>query len=411
MTNTIINTTATTVSQTTNTQSQTRSAVNLMAASNQWASRPADERFWDLDEMDQAMTKWAGECKEAKRQLSQMRVEARDGEVVLVGPQGNPALFSNYAFGQFSARMGAPASYLRNLPSDLAARNLDYCLSVRASKGQEAEQANILIHVNGGLRIQAFTSDRYERIWNAQIVRWAKSLPQGWRVAPARPSGQQGERTRIATEADCLRNIHQGLGIKPGMTIAPAGLYASDHDCFIFMVNEDLTVRTPDGRTLSRGFFLKNSEVGDSALVLTMFLYDAVCGNHIVWGAENVREMRIRHIGDPARFAKTKVLPMVNALSQLSAVQDEERLRAAFRLVLGKNREEVVTALYNKRLASRTVLEQSYDTAAKWEHTHGDPRTAWGLASGMTRLSQATGYSDTREELDRIAGKVLELAW
>jgi hypothetical protein len=33
------------------------------------------------------------------------------------------------------------------------------------------------------------------------------------------------------------------------------------------------------------------------------------------------------------------------------------------------------------------------------------------MASGITRLSQATGYSDRREELDRIGGRILELAW
>jgi len=411
MTNMTINTTATTVASTPTTNSIGKSGVHLEQASAQWANRPVDERFWDLAEMDTATTKWASECREAKRDLKAMRVEAKDGEVVLVGPQGNPALFSHYAFGQFSARMSAPAGYLRTLPAELAARNLEHSLQVRATSGQETEQANILIHLNGGMRVQAFTSDRYERIWNGQIVKWARSLPEGWRVAPARPTGQDGERVRIATEADCLQNRLEGLGIQPGNRIAPAGLYASDHDCFIFMVNESLTVRTPDGRSLNRGFFLKNSEVGDSALVLTMFLYDAVCGNHIVWNAEGVRELRIRHIGDPAKFARTKVLPMVNQLSQISAAADEDRLRAAFKLSLGKDRDEVVKALYSKDLAPRTTLEAAFDTATKHQHTHGDPRTAWGMASGITRLSQATGYSDRREELDRVGGKILELAW
>ena len=44
---------------------------------------------------------------------------------------------------------------------------------------------------------------------------------------------------RIATEADVLRGAGFGLSIRVGDKIAPAGLYASDHDMFVFMVNND----------------------------------------------------------------------------------------------------------------------------------------------------------------------------
>jgi hypothetical protein len=42
---------------------------------------------------------------------------------------------------------------------------------------------------------------------------------------------------------------------------------------------------------------------------------------------------------------------------------------------------------------------------------HGNPNSAWGMMSGMTRLSQQTGYADTRNQLDRQARKILEMAF
>ena len=40
-----------------------------------------------------------------------------------------------------------------------------------------------------------------------------------------------------------------------------------------------------------------------------------------------------------------------------------------------------------------------------------DPRTAWGMAQGATRLSQQEINADHRVALDRAAGKVLEVAF
>ena len=48
---------------------------------------------------------------------------------------------------------------------------------------------------------------------------------------------------------------------------------------------------------LFRGFILRNSDVGAAALSLDMFLFRAVCGNHIIWGFQHVAGFRRRHVG------------------------------------------------------------------------------------------------------------------
>ena len=56
-------------------------------------------------------------------------------------------------------------------------------------------------------------------------------------------------------------------------------------------------------------------------------------------------------------------------------------------------------------------MSDGYELAIEHETTDGDPRTAWGMANGLTRLSQSLPYADERVALDRAAGKVLEMAF
>ena len=79
-------------------------------------------------------------------------------------------------------------------------------------------------------------------------------------------------------------------------------LYASDRDVFLFLVDPKNPVEV-GGEQLFRGFYTWNSEVGAATFGLTTFLYRYVCDNRIIWGASDVKELRIRHTGGaPERF-------------------------------------------------------------------------------------------------------------
>ena len=163
----------------------------------------------------------------------------------MIGKTNVPAKFTHYSFGQIASRVKAPPSYLRELPATLAAQNLNYGL---ANQKDPEASAKLLIHRNGDMLVRCFTSAKYQRIWNYEVSNQLQGLQEfGWRVPPARPAGLDNERTRIATEADCLVDRKFGsLSVKPGDTIAPAGLYASDRDMFVFMVNENAMLENPN---------------------------------------------------------------------------------------------------------------------------------------------------------------------
>lgn len=391
-------------------------ATNLYTASEQWASRPADERYWTLEEMHAAAEgfKQSAGTKTVVTHTMRAEYDSTARNMVVVGPGGHSATLTNYGFGQLAGRIGAPAGYLRELPGELAAQNLNYGLQDKSDE----DRSTILFHQNGSLVARCFTSEVYSRIWNADVT--ARLLPlsdQGWRVPPARPVNGSQPGARPATEADVLRSGEGGggLSVNVGDMIAPAGLYLSDHDMFAFLVNEERRIDDGSEGGLSRGFFISNSEVGAAALKITSFLYRHVCGNHICWDVSQVKSARIIHRGRRGsadwKF-RNELRHAVAAMNNRAASEDEAIINAARNRKLGDSREEVIATLFRRQVLPKMTLEAAYDAAETQcaETRAGSPRNVWGFVQGITRVSQETTYADRRAEIDAAAGKVLALA-
>ena len=386
---------------------------NLKQANNQWANRPADERFWDLPELIAARKASAQSSVEKLVPTASLYVTELDGGIALHGGAGNPALLTHFAFGQLCQDIGAPAGYLRQLPARLATECLREGLS--SDRRVTANDASLLLQQNGKLYLRAITSDKYARIWDWQIAEaLANNLPVGWRVPPARPAGATAERTRPATELDVLRLQIPGLSINVGDTISPAGLYAGDRDMFIFMVNEENAI-VDNGTVLGRGFFLWNSEVGSRSFGISTFLYDAVCGNHIVWGARNIKEVTLRHIGSANDRAFLSLRMDLVEYANSSVGADAARIKIARSFMFGSTKQEAVGALISMIASKRIQLTQgqlnsAYDIALE-SSRYGAPGSLWGMVNGLTELSQRSEYADKRVTIDRAAGKLLEVAF
>ncbi len=107
--------------------------VELMQASNNWASRPADERFTNLETMAAVAT----DSKVRSRQFDvpakalRMAPDADDKSgkgLKLITPNGSLADMSNIAFDQLSVIAGAPKGYLAKLPATIAADAMNFGL-------------------------------------------------------------------------------------------------------------------------------------------------------------------------------------------------------------------------------------------------------------------------------------------
>ena len=375
--------------------------MQLYAAHNQWANRPADEQFETVQSLYQAAKAYAASSIERDSvDWSTLRTEAVKSshavtnnlppdDVCLIGKGNVPARLTNWAFGQLSQRANAPASYLRTLPATLAVQNLNHGLKHR-QEDPKAPTANLLFHSNGAYVCRSITGESYERIWNWEVAeRLVPMLQLGWE--PARPDF----------------NVSKG---------DHAALYCSDHDMFAFLRLRNNAIEQPVrssygvDKPIYKGLIAGNSEVGGGSLWYMSFLYNGMCGNHIIWGASGVVELRAKHVGQ-IRERTQAWMTQIRAFADSSMSEDEAQIKKAATMRVAATKEELLDVLFGKRALglSRKVIEASYDACLPDQD--GDPLTVWGWVQGATRHSQTVKYQDERLRIDRAASRVLSMVF
>lgn len=360
----------------------------LMQASQQWASRPNDERYTSLLDM---LTHFENvrDHSSAKvvpsRRLQVIPEEAKGIQVA--GPSGIPYNPTHWAFGQLAERAGAPAGYLRTLPAPIAADALNYGLQFK----RDQEDVGVLLYANGSASMRAVTGPNYGRIWNADVVRhmtdrFGDGITGQWKVP-----GEFGKAITV--------------------TKANTTLYAGERDMFVFLCDEENRITVPNRRngedgTLARGFFCWNSEVGSATFGLATFLFDYVCCNRMVWGATEFKEVKLRHTSSaPDRFMD-EVRPALVSYANSSSRSVLDAIEAARKARLdgtdGKI-EEFLANRFGKRLAPLIMKTH--------EQEEGRPiETLWDATTAVTAYARGIEYQDERVALERKGGDLLTLA-
>lgn len=384
--------------------------MELFKANKQWATRPRDERFFTLQEMHDTCKAYAEASREKDVPYSDMQAHSEGAEVVLTGKAGIPVKLSNWAFGQLCQKISAPPSYLRELPPGITSELLNHGLT---NTRDAEEKAKLLFHVNAdaSMLCRSITSDGYARIWNWEITERLLALQDmGWN--PAKPDKRfDGGNPDLCQMCEGIPTDGEGACLYcKGTGKAFPSLYASDRDMFAFLRNRDAVIHetgNPDG--LQRGVIVENSEVGASALKLTRFLYREMCGNHIIWGASQVVEFSLRHIGK-ARDRWSLYDAELRKYAEASASEEESIIESAKHTLIAGTKEEVLDKLFGIRslMLTKKTLEASYDAVIPAQD--GNANTVWGMVQGITRHSQTLPYADERTKLDKTAGKILEMA-
>jgi len=381
---------------------------NLYAASNQWAQRPADERFWTLQDMRDQCYEYYHKRTEHQENVSDMTFEDKDGELYAnVG--GTYMKMSNWGFKQLCGDLGAPAAYVGGLPADLCQQVLNHHTSTMLRHRNPVQI--IGLQLNGHEVFRFYNTPTYTRIWNYQIVDQLLEVTRhdkGWRVPPARPMNMAGP-TKVATRQDVLKAMDNGLSIKVGDHIGPAGLYVRVHDIFVFLFNEEHRISVGTEAGLARGIFISNYEVPGYAFKVWRFLYRYVCGNHIVWGAENVATFRIIHVNVSFQLAWEAMAKELKGWLDRSSKEDTDKIKRLQTYKLGDDLDEVCDKIYAFRFGiTRKQLESAYLLVqTQHQDEDGAPNTPWGMVNGLTRLSQESPYADERTKLETAVGRLM----
>lgn len=358
----------------------------------QWKSRPADERFATLADMHAALYQEAIDCSKAVIDTDHLTIgftgDGGPDQAITLATHAStrPALMTNWSASQLGSIAGAPMSYLRQLPASYAARDLQYSLLTKARDSHQLYYRKPTDE-NPAI-VRAITSPGYTRIISANIVRRLMELCDqhpAWKAPTVYPSGDFG-------------------GAK-----TPCVGFAGDRDAYICLIDEEHRITDPtdpSGEGLARGIMVLNSDVGAHKLDLILFLCRYICGNFMIWGYKQIQSISLRHFGDKIR--REWASGIGNAFvdyATLSAREEEDKIRNATIRELGPKKEDVIDLLFSRFDIPKKTATDAYEIA---EQTERNPRSAWGIVQGLTRISQMRPNMDDRVALDRAAAKVLD---
>ena len=357
------------------------SAVTAYSAHREWALRPPDERYASVNALYQAARARRERTEERDIVTAEFRTEAVDDALVLHESSDRTAALTHWSFGQLAIIASAPPNYLRTLPAAIASSAINVGL-----QRQRREQHKLLVERTAPWTVLAVTSQRYARVHHDELASRVLDL------MAAHPAW------------------HLPLGYKDGEYGAervPSGAYLGDRDMFLFLVDGNRALDDPTDCTdagLFRGFILRNSDVGAAALTLDLFLFRAVCANHVVWGFQHVAGFRRRHVGASIQEAWTNSLDGVRAALDADTDHDRALILRATTRELGATRDAVLEAVVQRLDLSQKQAAEAYTLAEAHEP---NPRSVWGYAQGLTRLSQRTPWQDGRFVLDRAASRLI----
>lgn len=361
----------------------------LTRASHQWATRPDDQRFLTLDDLRDSVAARKEQSWTVAPSMRTLRCFVGEGDdlrVSLYDPnhaEQRDLAPSNWSFGQLSQYAKAPANYLKTLPAQLAAINLQWGLEMNSLR----DDGLILAQTNGDNTLRAITSTSYGRIWDLEVVDAVIRANRNgeWVIPAASYTAKQPKRATT--------------------------LYASDRDVFIFLVDDKHEVQVGDD-VLFRGFMVWNSEVGSATFGLSTFLYRYVCDNRMVWGATNIQELRIRHTGGaPDRFAVEgrALLDRYANESTEATVRAIEKAKdmdvPGLKASSEKSERDQVSDWLKGRGFTQAEARGAVDSAIAEE---GSVRSVWDVINGVTSFARTIAHTDTRVGLERRAGQIMD---
>lgn len=367
--------------------------------SSEWFSRPADQRYLSLSELHASVRRRSERSRTRTVESAAIRVEASRNDperLALMLPGSDaPVAPTHWSFGQLASLVGAPASYLRQLPAPLAAINLQYGLT-----SHRAEQVKTLEIADGRVELRAATGPDYGRIFDHELVAAVQ------RIAG---DGTGDTRWKVPGVLDWSTGIyHPSVDITKDTTT----LYASDRDVFVFLVDDMNPIeagRLPDGSPdlYFRGFYCWNSEVGAKTLGMASFYLRAVCQNRNLWGVEDFEEITIRHSKYAASRFAHEAAPALTRFANSSAVPFINGIKAAREKIVARSDEDRSDFL-RKRGFSKAETAKIIETVLADEGR--PPESVFDFVQGITAVARDKTHQDARLDLEGRAKKLLDQA-
>jgi hypothetical protein len=367
--------------------------------SSEWFSRPDDQRFLSLPELYGAVRARAERAMARTVESRAIRVEARRDDPerleLIVPGRDSSVLPTHWSFGQLCSLVGAPSSYLRDLPAPLAGVNLQHGLL-----SHRAELIKTLEAEDGRTELRAVTGPDYGRIWDHELV---------GAVMKIAGNGTGDTRWKVPGVLDWATMTHNPF---VDVTKETTTLYASDRDVFLFLVDDTHPIevgRLPNGDPdlYFRGFYCWNSEVGSKTLGVASFYLRAVCMNRNLWGVEGFEEISIRHSKFAAQRFAHEAAPALANFARSSPAPFIAGVKAARERIVAHKDEERESFLRKRGFGK---AETAKVIASVLNEEGRPPESVFDFVQGITAVARAKRHQDARLELEGKAKALLDRA-
>lgn len=367
--------------------------------SSEWFSRPDDERYLNLTDLYDAVHRRADRAQTRTVESRAVRVEAsRDNAerlALIVPGRSEPVAPTHWSFGQLCSLVGAPTTYMRQLPAALAGINLQHGLL-----SHRGELVKTLEAEDGRVELRAVTGPDYGRIWDHELVAAVMKIAG---------TGTGDTRWKVPGVLDWATMTHNPF---VDITKDTTTLYASDRDVFLFLVDDTNPIeagRLPDGSPdlYFRGFYCWNSEVGSKTLGIASFYLRAVCMNRNLWGVENFEQITIRHSKFAAQRFAHEATPALTSFANSSPAPFIAGIKSARERIVARNDEDR-DGFLRKRGFSKSETSKIIETVLQEEGR--PPESVFDFVQGITALARGKAHQDARLELEGKAKRLLEQA-
>ncbi|MBB2169655.1 DUF932 domain-containing protein [Gluconacetobacter aggeris] len=373
-----------------------RGRVDSRVAS-EWFARPDDERYLSLADLHAATLARAERAQARTVESRAIHVEASRNSAerltLAIPGRTEPAAPTHWSFGQLCGLVGAPSSYLRNLPAPLAAINLQHGLL-----SHRTELVKTLETEDGRVELRAVTGPDYGRIWDHELVGAVR------RIAG---DGTGDTNWKVPGAIDWQTRTHNPY---VDITKETTTLYASDRDVFLFLVDDTRPIeagRLPNGEPdlYFRGFYAWNSEVGSKSLGIASFYLRGVCQNRLIWGQENFEQITIRHSKFAASRFVQQAAPALRNFATASPASFVAGIQSARQALVARDDEDR-EAFLRRRGFSKPETAKIIETVLNEEGRK--PTSIFDFVQGITAFARTKANQDTRLDLEGKARKLME---
>ena len=338
--------------------------MNLMKANAELFRRTPDETFESLQALFEHCDQQRN--RSTDRWFAPREISATVSDNVLRATLGTDGAFlmNDWSFSQL-CRL---ASVNKETVNRLSPKTAGLVLSETLPKGSKPFQ-----FFTEERRVRSLHGSVYTRLWNADLVRMLREFAVDFQPPQKAVTGG-------------------------------TGLYAGEQDCFAFLIDPLAWIEI-EGEAYAPGFFCWNSEVGRRSLGIQTFWFAQVCGNHIVWNANDVCEFSSKHTSKVQDGLST-IRSMIEALVKK---RDEQKdsfvsvVRKAMETKLGSDAEEAFKEVCKSSIP-RSVAQQAVEIAREKGRF-----SIWSIVDALTRLAQKHENAGDRTEADQRASRFLSL--